>query len=450
MSPPRVAVIGAGLAGLRAASGLSRAGCEVTLLEREGHAGGRAAGGLVEGFSVDGTMPLVRSSDRALVALIDHVELGSQLLPPHEVGLEQMFRALPHRVSTAGLKDLTNIPGVRWWDAKRLLRLPRLMARYRRALDPDEPERAADLDFRSARDFATLYFGPSLFDHWVSPETTSEYVDDEMEISRVAFLLSRIASREGRATLGSLRQGLWVLAERVAADHEMVRRSEVKEITSRGDGGYTVQCDGRAGSRVIDVDAVVVATPPEVAGRIAAPVLEPAERDFFAAYRSGPVVSLSLGLAAPLGQQHRFIRVPKAEASSIECYLSEVGDGTRAPKGAGLVTLRANERFASANASASDEVVEKSLIAALSRFHPEVVDRIQLVRLRRAAAENPNFRVGAYRVLARLERVQKDRREQGRRIYFAGPYRVGPRAEHAMASGRRAARALIDDFELDV
>ena len=81
-----------------------------------------------------------------------------------------------------------------------------------------------------------------------------------------------------------------------------------------------------------------------------------------------------------------------------------------------------------------------SLIAALSRFHPEVVERIRLARLRRANHENPNFRVGAYRDLARFQRVQVDRGEQGRRIYFAGPYRVGPRPEHALASGRGPTR----------
>ena len=55
----RVVVIGAGLAGLRAAVALDRAGCEVSVLEREGHVGGRVAGGLVDGFSIG--IPFIRT-----------------------------------------------------------------------------------------------------------------------------------------------------------------------------------------------------------------------------------------------------------------------------------------------------------------------------------------------------------------------------------------------------
>jgi predicted NAD/FAD-dependent oxidoreductase len=41
--------------------------------------------------------------------------------------------------------------------------------------------------------------------------------------------------------------------------------------------------------------------------------------------------------------------------------------------------------------------------------------------------------------------VQEDRRAQGRRLYFAGDHLVGPRPEHAVSSGRRAAAALLAD-----
>ena len=454
----RVAVIGAGLSGLRAAAGLSRAGCDVTVLESRREVGGSVSGGRIEGFSIDGSLPVMRSTDRALLSWIEQSRLAELLLPPRAIDVSQIYRGAVQPIETHGLAALANIAGVRTWDKKRLLRLPRLMDRYRPMLDPDQPELAADLDFRSARDFATLYFGRSLWDYWISPETTCEYAGDELELSRVAFLLARIASREGRAPLGVPRSGLWELVERVAVELDVAREVRADEVVARPGGGYVVHCSRAdrasaksssrtSGSLDVEVEAVVIATSPETAGRIAAPVLVPAERDFFAGYCGGPAASLTLALDSPIVPGASFIRVPKAEASSIECYLCESGSAEgRVPEGKGLLTLRANVGFARAYLSASDEVVEKSLLAAVSRFHPEAVGRTRFTRLRRSPDGKPNFHVGAYRDLARFAKVQEDRGNAGRRIYFAGDYLIGPSANHAVASGRRAAAALRAHF----
>ena len=454
----RVAVIGAGLSGLRAASELSVAGYEVTVLELSASVGGSVAGSSREDFCLDGAIPIVRSSDRALISFINDSELAPRLLPPRTCVLSQVRDGVIKTINTRTLSELAKIDGVRAWDKKRLLRLPRLMDRYRAVLDPERPELAESLDYRSARDFATLYLGKSLWDCWVSPETTSQYVSDELEISRVAFLLSRIAGREGKVAMGILRGGLWELAERAATGLKVIREVSADEIVELPGGGYKIRCSVPPGAsaptsrkrpRSLEVDAVVVATSPEEAGHIAAPVLVPAERDYFAHSRGGPSVSLILALSSPLTHYAKLVRVPKAEASSIECYLSECGatDG-RAPEDKGLVTIRANECFARANLSTTNDVVEKSLLAAFSRFHPEALDRVLFSQLRRSENENPNFHVGAYRDLARFANVQRDRGDAGRRIYFAGSYLIGPGANNAIVSGGRAAAALRAHFEV--
>ena len=99
-----------------------------------------------------------------------------------------------------------------------------------------------------------------------------------------------------------------------------------------------------------------------------------------------------------------------------------------------------------ANVSASDDIVEKSLLAGLSRSHPSASDAIAMTRLERREDSNPLFHVGAYRALERFARVQVDRGNVGRRVYFAGDYLVGPTANHALVSGRRAAATLQQHF----
>ena len=60
----------------------------------------------------------------------------------------------------------------------------------------------------------------------------------------------------------------------------------------------------------------------------------------------------------------------------------------------------------------------------------------------------PRFDVGHYRALANFEAVERDRRESGRALYFAGDHLVHPSPEGAVVSAERAAAALAEDLAL--
>jgi protoporphyrinogen oxidase len=106
----------------------------------------------------------------------------------------------------------------------------------------------------------------------------------------------------------------------------------------------------------------------------------------------------------------------------------------------------ASQQFASAHSSAPDDVAEKAVLGQFSALHPRAAAQVRFARLQRDDQAVPRFEVGAYRAMARFQRVQEDRRAQGRRLYFAGHYLAGVRSENAVASGQRAARALLADW----
>ena len=76
---------------------------------------------------------------------------------------------------------------------------------------------------------------------------------------------------------------------------------------------------------------------------------------------------------------------------------------------------------------------------------PTLARAVRFTRLTRRVDAIPKFDVGAYRELARFRRVQADRRALSRRLYFAGDYLIGPRAESAVIAGLRAAMEIEDD-----
>jgi len=447
-NPARVAVVGAGLAGLRAATTLAARGCRVIVLEARPEAGGKAAGETFEGFSVDRTIQLLSFDDRRLLGWIGELALGERLLPLRAVTTAQLHGREIVRTSGRSLLDIARTPGVRARDALRLLRLPRLMRRYAPLLDPEHPERAADLDYRSLADFARLYLGRSVLERFVAPLATSATLGNELELSRVAWLLLWQAGREGQALPGIAGAGLH---EVVRAAQELVdvrtdvRVEQLKELPQ---GGLEVDCATSAGEQQLCVEAVVLATSPREAHRVAAGVVTPAERDFFGGVRTAPRVTLSVGVDHTMVGLPQYVRVPHVENSPIESMLVEPGAPSgRAPEGNGLVTVSANTAVnGAAFAQATDDALTARLLEELDRVLPRAGRNLRFAKLHRDPEGAPRFEVGAYRALARFQRVQEDRRRLGRRLYYAGDYLAGPRLEDAVASGVRAAQDVFSDL----
>lgn len=440
----RVAVIGAGFAGLAAASELLRSGCSVTLFEQSATAGGRCGGESVDGFSIERQLPLLYGSDRRLLGWIRDLGLAQRLLPARPVQLAQLFRGSVRPVDLASPSRVARIDGVKWREALRLIRLPRLMNRYRELLDPDAPEQAADLDYRSAADFGRLYFGQSVVDHFIAPALASH--GDPNELSRVAFLLDWIARQEGSARTLALRGGLYEIALAAARSVGVRFRKSVRSIEDNGRGGVGIAVFGDEGEERFEAETVVMATSAAQTREIALPMLTLAELDVLRELDAGPEITLSIALERELTGIPQLIRVPSSERSSIRSLLLDPGGpGLRAPLGGGLVTLTASDEFCRTHGAAASDVVEKALLAEFERIYPRGTGRARFTRVARSEATLPRFGVGSLRALRRFANVQEDRRALGRRLYFAGDYLVGPRPEHAVSSGMRAARAVLAD-----
>jgi protoporphyrinogen oxidase len=375
------------------------------------------------------------------------------MLPLRPVQITQMRGQVSAPIDPQSLSGVAVIPGVSWRDAARLLRWPRLMARYRPLLDPTAPERAASLDFRSVADFAQLYFGRSVYERWIAPEVEDTFGGEASDLSRVAALLewsSRSTGRARSAFHGVPRRPLAEITER--ASELMPIRFDVEATRvehSPTSGRFAVHCEAKKGGQgELEADAVVIATAPREAGLLLASIAVPAERDHFAAVAFAPEIVLSLALSRPPGGMPQRVRVPTVEDQPIQSLLLEPGlDEGRAPRGAGLAVIRATGRFARANAATTGQVVEKGLLAGLERLFPNVAASVEHAVLHRRPDSLPRFDVGAYRALDRFRRVQADRRALGRRLYFAGDHLIGPTAECSVVSGFRAAADLLVDEE---
>ncbi|MAJ61993.1 MAG: hypothetical protein CBC48_19945 [bacterium TMED88] len=448
-----VIVIGAGLAGLAAAERLKSSGHDVCLLERSGRVGGQIGVDVRDSFRLPRTLESLHGGDRNVIDWIRASGLAGEMLPLRPLQIAQLFSGQSTPIDSQSMGGVATLPGVRFRDAARLLRWPRLMARYAPLLDPAAPEQAAALDYRSVADFARLYFGASLYERWVEPEVRDVFGSQGSELSRVASLLIWRARGTGQSESfvhGIPRAPLATLAERVAEGIEIRFGLDAIRVEEAAAGGYRVVCQASTGGQGdLEADAVLLATSGSEAHRLASELATPAERDFFSALRTEPEISLSLALsAAPSGLPQR-IRFPEAEGTPFDCMLVEPGGaGARAPQGKGLAVIRATERFTRSHAAATDDVVIKGLISGLERLMPSAAAGVEHVVLHRRGRGRVRFDVGAYRALAQFRRVQEDRRSAGRRLYFAGDYLIGPGPESSVTSGLRAVADFLADEQL--
>jgi predicted NAD/FAD-dependent oxidoreductase len=376
--------------------------------------------------------------------------MGDSLLPlrPLQTTLQVNGIAVP--VDGLNLRGAFQIPGPAFWERPKLLRSSRLMARYAKWLDPMFPERAADLDYRSMRDHVCLYFGPGNLEFWLAPEIQATHGDSVEELSRVAMLLKMQALGIGErrpASPGLPRRPLLELAQAAAERLNILRDTVVMRIDEEPSGGFRVEAITGAGDQMnSSFDAVVVALGAEQAGSVCLRLLAPAERDFFRALQQRPVVTLSVALEGVDSGLPSEVRFPRRSGSAISSLVTEPGQtGGRVPEGRSQIVALARDAFAERWSEMSDDVVSKNLMGSLESAMPGIRDRLLTSRLGRGQV--PFFSVGSYRRLAVFQKVQRDRRALGRRLYWAGDYLSGPGFESASLSGLRAANALVRDFE---
>jgi oxygen-dependent protoporphyrinogen oxidase len=440
----RVAVVGAGLAGLAAAWRLAAAGQRVIVLERAARAGGRAAASSQRGQAVDPIAARISSADAQLLALVREAGLARELLPLRPQVAAQLDGARLVPVGGTGPLDVARLPGVRPLDALRLVRLARLLRRYRRHLDPARPERAEPLDDRSLRDFGELYFGPSAVASWIEPWLAEQAPLDEREASRAAFLL-RLAAEQG-AEAGTLREPAGLLAEVLAARLGVRTGCTALRIEASASGALRIAAAGPSGAEALEADAVVLALPAPEAARVGAPLLASAEREQLAAVRYDPALTWS-GTAhhIPVSVATR-VRIPRRAGAPFSALVLEPRRAPIAAVPAGRVLAIARPPWSAAWLAAPDDAVAKEAGAELARWLPGAAVPDEAGRVHRFEQAWPRFEVGRYRALARFRAVGEDRRRAGRRLYFAGDFLAAPTLEGAVGSGLRAAADLLADL----
>lgn len=446
-------VVGAGVAGLAAASELRRAGLEVCLLERSPRPGGVVRSERVGGYLVEHGPNTVRVKAPMMGLLARH-DLAERLEPARPAS---RLRFLIHQ---GRLEPFPMGPGA-------FVRTPLLSGRGKWRLLAEPFVRRGDPTGETVADFVRRRLGPEALERLVAPFLTGIFAGDEEQLGAEAVFPTLVAAerRSGSIVRGlvagalrrrrpgdsepgpkaprgicSARGGLESLVQALAGALGETLWTEASARTVRREGSrFRVVTERAGGETEIEAERLVVALPASEAG-VLLRELEPEAGRALERVAYAPVVSLSLGIeAAAVREPIRgfgFL-VPKGEIEAsplLGClFMSQLFAG-RAPEGRELVTVYLGGMRRPDAIDAPDETLLQGTCKDLDRLlglgaEPELVKQ---VRWRRAVAqpgpEHPRLLEGARRALAAHGPV-----------VLAGSYVDGVSVADTIAAGLHAA-----------
>jgi squalene-associated FAD-dependent desaturase len=436
VSPPRVVVIGGGLSGISAALTLADAGSEVTLLERRQRLGGLTWSFLRNGLSFDNGQHVFLRCCTAYLEFLERIDatdavylqprLDIPVLSPKggtasiaRGSLRAPFHLAPAlaRYSHLGIGDRVRLA----WPAVALSRL-----------DPADPA----LD--------SITFGSWLSRHGQSDRAIERLWNlialptINVPAAEASLALAVKVFRTGlldRADAGDVGWATVPLGE-LHGDHgaraldkagvEVVLGARVQGVEARRSGGFDVV----SADRVQAADAVVVATPPEVAQRLVPEGVLPAEMDL----GQSPIVNVHLVLDRKV--------TDLALAAVVDSPIQFIFDRTAS---SGLRT----GQCLSISLSAADEYISESSAHLVGVFFAALQTLLPVARTARLVdGVVTRERAATFRGSPGTAALRPGSATSVPGLFLAGAWcDTGWPAtmEGAVQSGNTAARALLDE-----
>lgn len=427
MSKKRIAVIGAGIAGLTCAYNLQEKGFEVTVFEKEPTVGGRMSSRTKDGFVFD------LGADH-LCDLYDHMKAYDAKFG---IKWEKMrflkYGVMKHGVLTPFSKVVSKLTQ---------MRLAFLYFRARKGSnDFFNMSTVADKDFDNAYDYMTRWAGKDAADYLADPYATTYQFHRAKEASVAAMFsaMRSIDKEPERWYLQRTEGGMQALPDAFASRLTVRTATPVTAMSAEENG---VRITTGTGEETFDA-AVLAAEAPHALKLYKNPT--EAQRTMLAASEYAASISVAFRVDRAKLPEHAVIWVPFVESQKISGIVNEAMKGEElVHDGKTLLCTWLHEGFAESLMNLSDEEIFTRVKEEFVRVCPWVSDASEVMNhdLQRWPLAMPKFAHGHLTRVA--EFLAKHQGEQ--RVYLCGDYLNSPWTEGALRCGERVAEQVAKEM----
>ena len=431
----RVAVVGAGLAGLAAAWSLSESGSSVTVFESRSLPGGRMRTDDLDGVKIDTGVQLLGSTYQRTFALARAAGISDRVKrSPGRDAVWRKGRAHPLTYgSVASMITSSALPAT--------LKL-RLGAQYL----PYLTRHAARLDLHDLLNTGGLEHDRASIAAWGMAELGEDFVEYMAYPLLGAYYGSSPEDTSAAIYHALARIGMDVTVHAIAGGmallpHQIARALQERGAAMRYDhaiSGIELRADDVLvhHQNVESFDAVIVATPPPVAAQL---VGDGAIAEWLGGVRMQPTVTLALALRESLHADFFGLSIPRIselkEMVALCVQERKVSGLVEAGRGA-LIVLPAPAHAAGFMQMQPEQVLD-ALLPRIEAAFPRIRDHITRARTTSFEHGYTVFYAGYLKHLAAFRAI-----EMPGRLALAGDYLVAPTVEGAVRSGEQAARRI--------
>lgn len=430
MENKKIAVIGAGIAGLTCAYNLQEQGFEVEVFEKNPYVGGRMSSREKDGLMFD-------IGATHLVPLYTHMQEYVK-----ELGIEWMRMDF---AKYGVIKDKHVVPTYDALSKISKMRMMKELVKFPKDLDFLDMHNIAHLDTGDAYSYMEKKVGSEVADYIIDAFTSAYQFHGARQISMAALkaVFGSIKNKNEEWYLYRTKRGMSALPDALAAKMTVHTSTPVERVTAVDDG-VEVEVNGE----VRKFDAAVLATTANITSAIYENPTE-AQKHVVDSTEYAATVSIALRIPEDSLPKTSIIWVPHVESEVFSGISNEImkGEDLRS-NGSSLLCTWFHHDYAlkALNENWSDEQIYDAAITEMKRIFPWIhdVEYVEPFDLERWRYSMPIFKPGHLKM---VDDFLVEGHQGKQNVFLCGDYMNAPWTEGALRGGERTAKQVQEAMQ---